>query len=117
MGRTDEALALFADPDAPHGVTFRCEWARTLVQVGRPDEARRMLRAIEASPEAPNAPQTVAVVYTALGDRETALDLLARAVSLRRPGALWIKVDPRLAPLHADPRFAALLRQVGLPEE
>jgi hypothetical protein len=57
------------------------------------------------------------VVYTALGDRETALDLLARAVSLRRPGALWIKVDPRFAPLRADPRFAALLRQVGLPEE
>jgi tetratricopeptide (TPR) repeat protein len=115
MGRTDEALALFAEPDVPHSVTFRCEWARTLVQAGRPDEARRMLREIEASPDAANSPQTVAVVYTALGDRETALDLLARAVSLRRPGALWIKVDPRLTPLHADPRFAALLRQVGLP--
>jgi serine/threonine protein kinase/tetratricopeptide (TPR) repeat protein len=115
MGRTDEALALFAEPDVPHSVTFRCEWARTLVQAGRPDEARRMLREIEASPDAANSPQTVAVVYTALGDRETALDLLARAVNLRRPGALWIKVDPRLTPLHADPRFAALLRQVGLP--
>jgi len=117
MGRTDEALALFADPDAPHSVTFRCEWARTLVQAGRADEARRMLREIEAGPEAPNSPQTVAVVYTALGDRETALDLLSRAVSLRRPGALWIKVDPRLAPLHGDPRFSTLLREVGLPEE
>jgi serine/threonine protein kinase/tetratricopeptide (TPR) repeat protein len=117
MGRTDEALALFADPETGITDRGRCEWARTLVQAGRREEALQLLRRIEAAPEAQNFPEAVAVVYTALGDREIALDLLARAVSLRRPGALWIKIDPRLAPLHADPRFTALLRQVGLPEE
>jgi|KBSMisStandDraft_5_1062788.scaffolds.fasta_scaffold12795_3 serine/threonine protein kinase/tetratricopeptide (TPR) repeat protein len=117
MGRTDEALALFADPETKITDRGRCEWARTLVQAGRREEGLQLLRRIEAAPEAQNFPEAVAVVYTALGDRETALDLLARAVSLRRPGALWIKVDPRFAPLRADPRFAALLRQVGLPEE
>jgi TolB-like protein/Tfp pilus assembly protein PilF len=117
MGRTDDALALFSEMDKKMSPRTRCEWARTLVQAGRRDEAVQMLRQIEAMPEAGNVPEAVAVVYTALGERDTAIDLLSRAVALRRPGALWMKVDPRLAPLHADPRFAALLRQVGLPEE
>jgi tetratricopeptide (TPR) repeat protein len=116
-GRTDEALALFGAPDAPDTIRYRCEWARTLAQAGRSDEARAMLRHIEDDRDARNIPETIATIYVALGDRETAFDLLNRAVSVRSPGALWIKVDPRFAPLHADPRFAALLRQIGLPQE
>ena len=117
MGRTDDAVKLFAEPDTPKAIRFRCEWARTLAHGGRTDEARRMLREIENSPDARNVPDTMATIYTALGDRETAFDLLNRAVSARLPSALWLKVDPRFAPLQADPRFAALLRQIGFPQE
>jgi len=116
-GRTSEALAIFADPDMPKTIRVRCERARTLAQAGRTDEARRMLREIEASPDARNVPENLATIYTALDDREAAFDLLNRAVSARVQNVVWLKVDPRFAPLHADPRFAALLRQVGLPEE
>jgi len=53
----------------------------------------------------------------ALGQRDTAVTLLNRAVDARLPAALWITVDPRFAPLHADPRFALLRRRIGLQEE
>ena len=91
--------------------------ARHSRQAGRTDEGRRMLREIEASPDARNVPENLATIYTALGDREAAFDLLNRAVSARVQNVVWLKVDPRFAPLHADPRFAALLRQIGLPQE
>jgi TolB-like protein/Tfp pilus assembly protein PilF len=113
-GRTSEAQALFDDPDTPRSPRFDCERARLLVQAGRVAEARQMLQGIESGPATSRPDDAVAFVYAALGDKDKAFDLLDRAVAERQPAALWIKVDPRFAPLHADPRFAVLLHQVGL---
>jgi TolB-like protein/Tfp pilus assembly protein PilF len=117
QGRTDEALAMFSEPDAPKEVRFLCERARVLVVAGRAPEARQLLRQIEGSPESERILDALAFVYTALGQRDTAVTLLNRAVDARLPAALWITVDPRFAPLHADPRFALLRRRIGLQEE
>jgi Flp pilus assembly protein TadD len=88
-----------------------------LVVAGRAPEARQLLRQIEGSPESERILDALAFVYTALGQRDTAVTLLNRAVDARLPAALWITVDPRFAPLHADPRFALLRRRIGLQEE
>jgi tetratricopeptide (TPR) repeat protein len=117
QGRTEEALTMFSEPDAPQEGRFLCERARVLAVAGRVAEARPLLHRIEASPESDRILDALAFVYAALGQRDTAFDLLNRAVSARLPYALWIKVDPRFAPLHADPRFAVLLRRIGLQPE
>ena len=117
QGRTDEALAMFSEPDAPREVRFLCERARVLAVAGRAPEARQLLRQIEGSPESERILDALAFVYTALGQRDTAMSLLNRAVDARLPAALWITVDPRFAPLRADPRFALLRRRIGLQEE
>ena len=72
---------------------------------------------IEATPESERILDSISVIYTALGERDMAFDLLNRAIDNRLPNAIWIKVDPRFAPLHADPRFAVLLRRIGLHQE
>ena len=47
----------------------------------------------------------VASIYAGLGDKEQALDWLARAVETREGPLLWLAVDPRFDPLRSDPRF------------
>ena len=48
----------------------------------------------------------IASIYTALGDREQALDWLERASEARESPLLWLEVDPRFDPLRSNPRFA-----------
>jgi DNA-binding winged helix-turn-helix (wHTH) protein/TolB-like protein/tetratricopeptide (TPR) repeat protein len=57
---------------------------------------------------------SVALVYVGLGDRDRALEWLARSYQDRSTHMVYAKVDPLLDPLRADPRFTELLRKMGL---
>ena len=56
------------------------------------------------------------LVYAGLGENDRAIALLQRAADERSTLLVYLKRDPRLASLHADRRFQALTRQVGLPQ-
>jgi serine/threonine protein kinase/Tfp pilus assembly protein PilF len=58
----------------------------------------------------------VATIYAALGDKEHAFDWLNKALEERSPSTAFLKVDPFFDSLHSDPRFADLLRRIGLPQ-
>jgi eukaryotic-like serine/threonine-protein kinase len=53
--------------------------------------------------------------YATLGDKNAAFAALEKAVETRS-GVLYIKCDPELEDIRSDPRFAGLLRRIGLPE-
>ena len=55
-------------------------------------------------------PVALARAYTALGDIERGIEWLARAVEERTFPVVWMRQFPELAPLRADPRYAALDR-------
>src|SRR3989442_249274 len=57
----------------------------------------------------------VALVHTALGQRDSAFAWLARGVRERTHWLVWLNRDLRWAPLRADPRFQAVVHEVGLP--
>jgi tetratricopeptide (TPR) repeat protein len=57
----------------------------------------------------------LAVVDVALGEYGAALAALERDVAEHAERVPEIAADPRLKPLHTDPRFAALLRRMHLP--
>ena len=61
------------------------------------------------------SPLNVATIYTALGETDKAFEWLDRACDERDPYVIWLKVEPKLAPLRSDPRFAAIVRRVGVP--
>jgi hypothetical protein len=60
-------------------------------------------------------PYNIAVIYAGLGDKNQAFAWLERAYNERSFYLTWIKVDPHLDSLRSDPRFADLMRRVGLP--
>jgi TolB-like protein len=90
-----------------------------LAEVSACEGDRRQARAYLAEAQKPDksgytSPYESAVVYAAIGDRETALSLLEKSAEGKEMQILYIKYEPNLAPLHADPRFIALEKRVGL---
>ncbi len=84
--------------------------------VGRPDEAREILRAVAAGEGKSYQARTyLAMLHSALGERERALDLLEQD---DRDGEhllwLWYR-GVYFDPIRDDPRFVALLRKNEIP--
>ena len=63
------------------------------------------------------SPFNFALIYAKLGDRNQAFGFLDKAFEERSPWLTYIKTDPAFDPLRAYPRFAQLLRRIGLPED
>ena len=58
----------------------------------------------------------VAFVYIGLGDKDQAFVWLEKAYQERSHFLAWLKVNPIADSLRSDPRFADLVRRVGLPQ-
>jgi TolB-like protein/Tfp pilus assembly protein PilF/Ser/Thr protein kinase RdoA (MazF antagonist) len=58
----------------------------------------------------------IARIHAQLGELDEAFLWLRRSGEERDPQANWIKSDPVLAPLKSDPRFAEMLREMGMPQ-
>ncbi len=54
-------------------------------------------------------------IYAQLGDKNRAFAALDRAWEVRDSSLLGLKVDPYLDPLRNDPRYASLVKRLGLP--
>ena len=61
------------------------------------------------------SPLETARLHAQVGDREQALDGLQQALIERSPGIVLLKVDRAWDPIRLDPRFATLVKQVGIP--
>jgi hypothetical protein len=59
-------------------------------------------------------PDAIALVYIGLADKEKAFEWLQRAVTERSPTITTLKIDPVFDDLRSDPRFASLIKQIGL---
>jgi tetratricopeptide (TPR) repeat protein len=119
QGRYDDALdvtrrALELTDGGPAG--WQSHVPRIQALAGRTDMARQGLSDLEARiarRQLKLSPEYLAYVYSALGDHETALGLLERAVAERDPAVLWFGVDPRLDQYRRHPRFTKLLGQLN----
>jgi len=57
-------------------------------------------------------PIALAKAYAALGEIDKGIEWLGRAIDERTLWLIWVRLDDELAPLRADPRYAALDRQL-----
>jgi len=77
----------------------------------------RQLQALKASSQREYvAPLDFAELYTRLGDRDSAFDWLERAYKEHSSWLNFVNTDPLYDPLRSDPRYADLLRRIGLPQ-
>lgn len=81
--------------------------------LGQPNVARKMLAVGLRDPDRAN-PLDVAAAYAALGNPDRAFQFLKPARLSYKFDTIFLKVDPRFDSLRADPRFADLLRALGL---
>lgn len=57
-----------------------------------------------------------ALIYIGLGEKNQAFNWLDKAYESRPLRLIFLRIDPAYDGLRSDPRFADLLRKVGLPE-
>ena len=83
---------------------------------GKNDEARQVLdRLDQLSRQQYVTPYGVALVHAGMGDKEKAFAWLDKAYQGRNHWLVWLNRDPRWDRLRSDPRFADLVKRVGLP--
>jgi TolB-like protein/Flp pilus assembly protein TadD len=111
-GRNPEALELFER----HPVTWMRHVGLALAHhgLGHDADSRREVEALAAEASGGAAYQ-VAEAYAWRGERDKAFSWLARAVEARDSGLAYVKFDPLLAGLHADPRWKPILEKLNLP--
>jgi TolB-like protein/DNA-binding winged helix-turn-helix (wHTH) protein/Tfp pilus assembly protein PilF len=83
-------------------------------KAGETEKAGAILKQLHSGKEYVS-PVGLAMIHTALGDKNKAFALLERAYSLHDQQLIWLGVEEVFAPLHADPRFQDLMRRIGLP--
>ncbi|HSE36285.1 MAG TPA: protein kinase [Blastocatellia bacterium] len=82
---------------------------------GRRDEAVAVLKELEDKyTKRESLPQYVAAVYAGLGDRDQAFAWLEKAFQARNGTLVFLVTDLPFDPLRSDPRYADLIRRMGL---
>jgi len=62
-------------------------------------------------------PYMIAAIYSGLGQKDQAFEFLERAYQEKSPDlAYFLRVDLRIDPLRAEPRFTDLLRRMNFPQ-
>ncbi|MBW7996240.1 MAG: tetratricopeptide repeat protein [Candidatus Glassbacteria bacterium] len=107
-GMYEEAIAAYQK------VGISGDLGRTYALAGRQDEARKILAELEEKEATPGRAWGLAILYTALGEKDEAFRWLAYEPPYF--AIPWVRVLPQFEPLWDDPRFKDLLQRMNLPE-
>ncbi|MEO6260529.1 MAG: protein kinase [Thermoanaerobaculia bacterium] len=81
-------------------------------RAGKRAEALAALQELSKSGYTP--PLLLARIHTSIGNTDEAFRYLDEVYSTRSESCVWLKVDTSFEPLRGDPRYASLLRKVGI---
>ena len=111
-GKIESALAHFHAADEAFRLTGTAMVEYTLGHAPESDQALDALKTKYATGSA----FQIATVYAWRGEKDHAFEWLDRAYDQHDSGMPRLRYDPTLASLHDDPRFAALVKKMGLSE-
>ena len=98
-----------------HSTTYQAHLhALTYYALGRKKESDAALNKLITKYHASDAFE-IATIYAFRNQTDEAFEWLDRAYAQRDPSLMSTKVEPLLNSLHNDPRFAALLKKLNLP--
>lgn len=115
-GHLEEAVDHLRKAVSLSGIfALKGDLAVALVMAGQDSEAREILAECESESKTRYvSPQWPAVIYAALGEKETALQYLEKAWEVRAVQLLWLGVDPNFDPLRSESKFIELLENSGM---
>ena len=112
QGRAAEAMPYFRRAGSGYGGAGRAMAEFTL---GNAQAAQRELDA-EIAGYSRGAAYQIAEIYAWRGEKEKTFEWLERAYAQNDGGLSFIKADPLMKSVQADPRFTAFLRKMGPPD-
>ena len=120
MGRYDEALVeleKFEVTAASDHPDVLARLARCHARAGHQAEAQRIIERAETLARTEDFdPFAFIAFYAAVGRRDDAFALLEKAYKERAVWLVSLRSNARFASLRDDPRFADLVRRIGIPE-
>jgi serine/threonine-protein kinase len=117
-GRPLEALPLFERSDQRGGRPRRSpRRAFAYVALGQREEAEALAAEHEGDRPFPPGTLALALIYTALGDKDRAFGALSRMAPGENLGLPRRLAQPEFKALRGDPRMAALRKRFNLPAE
>ena len=117
-GRHEEAITTTATAVETSGQVSEqlANLGHAYAYAGRREEALKIIEALKGRFEKKRALGFhLAIVYSALGDRNRAFEWLEHDLAERNGMMSELKTDVRFIKLHSDPRFAAVLREMKYP--
>ena len=88
---------------------------RALAALDRKEEAEEIMSRLESeSRQHYIRSEYLAMGHAALGDFDKAFESLERAYQARSAGLIYLHLDPGYDPLRGDPRYAELIKRVGV---
>ncbi len=116
LGRFDEAvnnLQRAARLDA--SPTILSLQAHVLAVSGQRDQAAALIKKVEeAAKDKYFCPYEIGAAYVSLGEFETAYQWFRKGMGERADCMAWLGVEPWIESFRSDPRYAVLLRDIGL---
>ena len=98
-------------------IGIEADIGRVYALSGKRDDAHKVIDDLgQISKQRYVSSYNVALIYIGLGEKDRAFDSLEKAYKERSDLLVYLKVDPRLDTLRSDPRFADLMRRIGLPQ-
>jgi serine/threonine protein kinase/Tfp pilus assembly protein PilF len=116
-GRYDEAVSQLQKSVELGGFDMRASIGHVYAASGRKDEAQKILnQLLEESKQKYVSPYAIATLYEGLGNKDQAFAWLDRAFAEHDNSISDLSVDQELDSLRSDPRFAELLRRLGVKD-
>jgi DNA-binding winged helix-turn-helix (wHTH) protein/TolB-like protein/tetratricopeptide (TPR) repeat protein len=115
QGETREALALLDGREAEYAPGCHSDMGRALAVDGQRQAARREVDRLERLGEDGfGVGYDIALILTALGEREPALAALERSLADGSQMVGFMNSEPGFDPIRTEPRFKAVSRHLGL---
>jgi TolB-like protein/DNA-binding winged helix-turn-helix (wHTH) protein/Tfp pilus assembly protein PilF len=118
-GRNVEAIAELQTAAALSGggVLYLGTLGQAYARAGRKADAERVLsQLLDRAKSSRVSPYAIAVVYAALNQKDEAFHWLDKALEERSKALIELRESFQFDNLRSDPRFASVLRRIGLPQ-
>lgn len=85
----------------------------TLASIGKTNEARKIIEELKERGKTQYVPPIyLALIYTALGEKDKAFEWLEKCFEVRDFWVIWLPIDPRFDDLKSDKRFGEFCKRI-----